>query len=165
MPFLAMGIGGAAALETLLLNEAACKQGCNATVVAGADLDGSLSAVIGSSNSLIDVAPVPHLLVGGAQENDSADRDKSWQEFEKQQTGWKREGLVKGAAYLDFSDVTFWKELVPGGGKTPDVGSIKGKTMVELLRKTVVGFFDFCFWPEERVGAARIGDRWRGYSQ
>ena len=136
------GLGGAAAFGALLDNKTRCKADCNASITAATDLDGAFPGIFASGNSSIDAAPAPLFLMGGSQERYTEYREKTWRTFEKAQTGWWREILVKGADYLDFSDVTIWKELVSGEGTIPDVGDIDGASMVNLVRQYVGGFFD-----------------------
>ncbi|MCJ1326342.1 hypothetical protein MMC10_003006 [Thelotrema lepadinum] len=160
------GLGGAVALGALLENETRCKSGCNATIDSAADLDGAFRGIFASENSSADAAPAPLFLMGGLQERYTEYREKTWRTFEKAQTGWWREILIKRAGYLDFSDVTIWKELIPGGGKTPGVGDIDGTNMINLVRRYIGSFFDSTLgkdgsvdWQKGMIGVGTIRPR------
>ena len=109
-------------------------------VKAGINMDGSLfsgSATAGSDR--------PFLLLGSDQ---AGPEDPSWDEFWKNQHGWKRELMLTGSTHNSFTD---FEVLTPQGGPlvglTPEqvtqvIGTLDPRRAVRAERVYVRAFFD-----------------------
>ncbi|KAK8128878.1 hypothetical protein PG984_009986 [Apiospora sp. TS-2023a] len=138
-------LGGSAAAATLLAaqqqqNTSSSISNPRRSFRAGINLDGTFFG------PLADVRQ-PFLILGqeghGVPSNNSAN-DATWPAFvSAQKTAYWRWVNLKGTLHHDFSDIGYWKELVPGlGERDGRVGPIEGKRLVEVWRAYVRAFFD-----------------------
>lgn len=83
-----------------------------------------------------------------SKEHPSAPNDATWPAFASfQKTAYWRWVNLKGTLHHDFSDIGYWKELVPAVGERDGrVGPITGERLVEVWRAYVRGFFDLALW-------------------
>ncbi|KAI3401804.1 hypothetical protein diail_8182 [Diaporthe ilicicola] len=132
-------IGGEAALAfAQLVNQS--------VVPAGINMDGSFWGRLNSSAADVER---PSLLLG-FEGHASSHLDPSWDTYTEAQTSWWRTIEVNGTLHLDWSDVTFWKELDPP--VHPTTGNISGERMVEVESSLVAGFFNWTLWGKDEGG-------------
>jgi predicted dienelactone hydrolase len=112
----------------------------DARVKAGINMDGSLlsdSATAGSDR--------PFLLLGSDQ---GGPEDPSWDEFWKNQRGWKRELVLTGSAHASFTDFeVLFPQAAPLVGLTSEqvtqvIGTLDPRRAVRVERVYVRAFFD-----------------------
>ncbi|MCJ1446145.1 MAG: hypothetical protein MMC23_006650 [Stictis urceolatum] len=135
-------IGGAAAVGVLAAsrNEAGRYEG--KTILGALNYDGGFFE--GQASVVPGVADVgaPVLLMG-SEAHYNTTLDPTWESFTAAQTGWWREVVVNGSMHLDYSDISFWKELTPDGKvMTPEVGGIGSARMEEIKSVYTRAFFD-----------------------
>ncbi|KAJ8122644.1 hypothetical protein ONZ43_g1211 [Nemania bipapillata] len=69
--------------------------------------------------------------------------DSSWVHFGPVQTGWWKHLAVNGSLHVDFTDLTFWKEVTDVKAHSSSLGDINGYRQVNITRTFVRDFFDF----------------------
>ncbi|KAI1333899.1 hypothetical protein F5Y15DRAFT_320891 [Xylariaceae sp. FL0016] len=115
--------GGAAAVQAMTNLSA---------IVAAADLDGFLygPVVRSGTDKAVCVLGFPEHFA-----TDDPDAAPGWPGLK----GWKRDFTVTGTVHESFSDYAVFADLL--GNQGPDVGTVKGTRMVEILRTYVGAFF------------------------
>ncbi|KAK6827383.1 platelet-activating factor acetylhydrolase [Apiospora arundinis] len=136
-------LGGSTAAATLLAD-----QGPQRRFRAGMNIDGTFFGPAGASDNKTDTdVRRPFMIMGfeghGTRYNATSPvSDPTWPAFTShQQTAYWRWINVKGALHHDFSDIAYWKTLVPEL-RDDRLGPIGGKRLVEVLRTFVRVFFD-----------------------
>lgn len=133
--YIVMGhsIGGAAAAEMMAREE---------SVLAGINFDGRFW-------STSDVQR-PFLMMSSDGHN--ASWDTTWATFPANQSGWWEVLTVNGSLHLDYSDISFWPDILHlDPSTTPSNGPINGLRMTEIVRYYTRVFVDFVLGKGEGV--------------
>ncbi|KAF2490513.1 hypothetical protein BU16DRAFT_585720 [Lophium mytilinum] len=131
-------LGGASALGAMLQLP---------SVMAGINMDGLLTG--DPANTTVGVPDEKRNVMMFGQQDHTPENEGTWGIFPKAQTGWWREVTVDAALHLDFSDAAIWKGL--GKNDQPEVGTIDGTRMVQIVRAVVTAFFDKLMGEKEAV--------------
>ncbi|KAK7926692.1 hypothetical protein PG985_003690 [Apiospora marii] len=144
-------LGGSSAAATLLAdqqqqhdsknNESSSSSNLAPSFRAGMNIDGTFFGPLSDLHR-------PFLMLGqeghGASSDPDAPNDATWPAFASlQKTAYWRWVNLKGTLHHDFSDIGYWKELVPGVRERDGrVGPIGGERLVGVWRAYARVFFD-----------------------